>query len=77
MLSGCGDDDTATTPASAPPPAPEPEPPPAPDPPATPTGLHVDETTETSIEWHGNKVEGATVYVVQASDDEMCGAERS
>ena len=80
VLSGCGDDDTATTPAPAPPPppppAPEPEPepepePPAPEAPATPTGLHVDETTETSIEWHWNAVEGALAYAVQVSMDEM------
>ena len=81
VLSGCGDDDTATTPAPAPPPPPppapepEPEPPPAPEPPATPTGLHVDETTETSIEWHWNAVEGATAYVVQVSMNEMFGDE--
>ena len=78
VLSGCGDDDTATTPAPAPPPppppAPEPEPepePPAPEAPATPTGLHVDETTETSITWHWNAVEGALGYMVQVSLDEM------
>ena len=77
VLSGCGDDDTATTPAPAPPPPPppppepEPEPPPAPEAPATPTGLHVDETTETSIEWHWNAVEGAIGYAVQISMDEM------
>ena len=79
VLSGCGDDDTATTPAPAPPPppppAPEPEPEPEPEPtapeaPATPTGLHAD-TTETSIEWHWNAVEGAIGYVVQVSPDEM------
>jgi hypothetical protein len=81
VLSGCGDDDTATTPAPAPPPppppAPEPEPEPepaAPEAPATPTGLHVDETTETSIEWHWNAVEGAIGYAVQVSMDEMFDA---
>ena len=80
VLSGCGDDDTATTPAPAPPPpppAPEPEPepePPAPEAPATPTGLHVDETTETSITWHWNAVEGAIGYAVQVSMDEMFDA---
>ena len=82
VLSGCGDDDTATTPAPAPPPpppppAPEPEPepePPAPEAPATPTGLHVDETTQTSIEWHWNAVEGAIGYAVQISMDEMFDA---
>ena len=79
VLTGCGDDDTATTPAPAPPPpppAPEPEPepepePPAPEAPATPTGLHVDEVTETSITWHWNAVEGALGYAVQVSLDEM------
>ena len=84
VLSGCGDDDTATTPAPAPPPppppAPEPEPepepePPAPEAPATPTGLHVDETTETTIEYHWNAVEGAIGYAVQISMDEMFGAD--
>ena len=82
VLSGCGDDDTATTPAPAPPPppapAPEPEPepePPAPEAPATPTGLHVDETTETSITWHWNAVEGAIGYAVQVSMDEMFDAD--
>ena len=39
--------------------------------PATPTGLHVDETTANSITWHWNAVEGAVGYVVQASMDEM------
>ena len=82
VLSGCGDDDTATTPAPAPPPppAPEPEPepepePPAPEAPATPTGLHVDETTETTIGYHWNAVEGAIGYAVQISMDEMFGAD--
>ena len=84
VLSGCGDDDTATTPAPAPPPppppAPEPEPepepePPAPEAPATPTGLHVDETTETTIEYHWNAVEGAIGYAVQISMDEMFDAD--
>ena len=77
VLSGCGDDDTATTPAPAPPPppppAPEPEPepePPAPEAPATPTGFHVD-TTQTSLTWHWNAVEGAIGYLVQVSTDEM------
>ena len=82
MLSGCGDDDTATTPAPAPPPpppppAPEPEPepePPAPEAPATPTGLIVSETSETSITWTWDAVEGATAYAVQASADEMFDA---
>ena len=82
VLSGCGDDDTATTPAPAPPPppppAPEPEPEPEPEPPqapATPTGLHVDETTETSVGYHWNAVEGAIGYAVQVSMDEMFGAD--
>ena len=84
VLSGCGDDDTATTPAPAPPPppppAPEPEPepepePPAPEAPATPTGLHVDDTTETTVEYHWNAVEGAIGYAVQISMDEMFGAD--
>ncbi|MYC48682.1 MAG: fibronectin type III domain-containing protein [Synechococcus sp. SB0662_bin_14] len=68
VLTGCGDDDTATTPAPAPPPPP---PAPAPEPmaPATPTGLHVDETTASSITWHWNPVEGALGYVVQANMD--------
>ena len=81
VLSGCGDDDTATTPAPAPPPppppAPEPEPepePPAPEAPDTPTGLHVDETTESSITWHWNAVEGAIGYAVQVSMNEMFDA---
>ena len=76
VLTGCGDDDTTTTPAPAPapppPPAPEPEPePPAPEAPAVPTGLMVSETTETSITWTWNAVEGATGYQVQVSMDEM------
>ena len=80
VLSGCGDDDTATTPAPAPPPPPppapepEPEPPPAPEAPATPTGFHVD-TTQTSLTWHWNAVEGAIGYAVQVSTDEMFDAE--
>ena len=74
VLSGCGDDDTATTPAPAPPPpppppAPEPEPEPEPEAPATPTGFHVD-TTQTSLTWHWNAVEGAIGYAVQISTDE-------
>ena len=70
VLTGCGDDDTATTPAPAPPPPPPaPEPEPEPTGPATPTGLHVDETTESSITWHWNAVEGALGYVVQANMD--------
>ncbi len=75
VLSGCGDDDTATTPAPAPPPPPPPAPEPEPEPeppsaPATPTGFHVD-TTETSLTWHWNAVEGAIGYAVQVSTDEM------
>jgi len=74
MISACGDEEVPapTTPAPpppAPPPAPEPEP--TPEPPATPTGLHVDEATSSSITWHWNAVEGAAGYVVQASTDEM------
>ena len=42
--------------------------------PATPTGLMVSETTETSITWTWNAVEGATGYVVQANMDEMWDA---
>ena len=78
---GVRDDDTpATTPAPAPPPppppAPEPEPEPEPEPsapeaPATPTGLHVDEVTPTSITWHWSAVEGAVGYAAQLSLDEM------
>ena len=49
--------------------------PPAPEAPATPTGLHVDETTETTIEYHWNAVEGAIGYAVQISMDEMFGAD--
>ena len=80
VLSGCGDDDTATTPAPAPPPppAPEPEPepePPAPEAPAAPTGLMVSATTETSITWTWDAVEGAIGYAVQVSHDEMFGAD--
>ena len=73
VLSGCGDDDTATTPAPAPPPPPPPpapEPEPEPEAPSTPTGFHVD-TTETSLTWHWNAVEGAIGYAVQVSQDEM------
>ena len=70
VLTGCGDDDTATTPAPAPPPPPPaPEPEPEPMAPATPTGLHVDETTESSITWHWTASEGAIGYVVQANMD--------
>ncbi len=69
VLTGCGDDDTATTPAPAPPPPPAPAPAPEPTAPATPTGLHVDETTASSITWHWNAVEGALGYVVQANMD--------
>ena len=79
VLVGCGDDDTATTPAPAPPPpppppAPEPEPepePPAPEAPATPTGLMVSATTENSITWTWDAVEGVIGYAVQVSADEM------
>ena len=50
------------------------EAPPPPEPPATPTGLMVSDTTETSITWTWNAVEGATGYIVQASADEMFDA---
>ena len=70
VLSGCGDDDTATTPAPAPPPPPPaPEPEPEPMAPATPAGLHVDETTASSITWHWSASEGAIGYVVQQNMD--------
>ena len=49
-----------------------PEPPP--EPPATPTGLEVSATTETSITWTWNAVDGAVGYVVQANMDEMFDA---
>ena len=42
--------------------------------PATPTGLMVSETTETSITWTWDASEGATGYVVQANMDEMWDA---
>ena len=42
--------------------------------PATPTGLMVSATTETSITWTWDAVEGATAYAVQASADEMFDA---
>ena len=45
--------------------------PPPPEPPATPTGLEVSATTETSITWTWNAVEGAAGYVRQANRDEM------
>ena len=78
VLSGCGDDSPATTPAPAPPPpppppAPEPEPEPEPEAPGTPTGFHAD-VTENSITWHWNAVEGAIGYAVQVSTDEMFDA---
>ena len=47
------------------------EPEPEPVPPAVPTGLMVSATTETSITWTWNAVEGAVGYVVQANMDEM------
>ena len=47
---------------------------PPPEPPATPTGLEVSATTETSITWTWNAVEGAVGYVVQANTDEMFDA---
>ena len=79
VLSGCGDDSTPVTPAPAPappPPAPEPEPEPEPTPaPAAPTGLAVSETTETSVTYTWNAVEGAFGYEVQVSMDEMFTAD--
>ena len=42
--------------------------------PATPTGLMVSETTETSITWTWDAVEGALGYAVQVSMDEMFDA---
>ena len=48
-----------------------PPPPPAPEAPGSPTGLMVSETTETSITWTWNAVDGATGYSVQVSSDEM------
>ena len=50
------------------------EPEPEPVPPAVPTGLMVSATTETSITWTWNTVEGAVGYVVQASMNEMFDA---
>ena len=76
LVSACGDEEvpTPTTPAppppAPPPPAPEPEPEPEPEPPAVPTGLVVSGTTETSITWTWNAVEGATAYAVQISMNE-------
>ena len=48
-----------------------PPPPLAPEPPGSPTGLMVSETTQTSITWTWNAVDGATGYAVQVSSDEM------
>ena len=45
--------------------------PPPPEPPATPTGLMVSETTDDSITWTWDAVEGATAYIVQTSLNEM------
>ena len=80
LVSACGDEEvpTPTTPAPPPPPPPtppppEPEPEPEPEPPATPAGLMVSATTENSITWTWNAVEGATAYAVQISTDEMFG----
>ena len=76
LVSACGDEEVPapTTPAPPPPPPPPaPEPEPEPEPPATPTGLMVSETTENSITWTWNAVEGATAYAVQISMDEMFG----
>ena len=76
VVAACGDEDVPapTTPAPpppTPPPAPEPEPEPEPEPPAVPVGLMVSATTESSITWTWNAVEGATGYVVQSNMDEM------
>ena len=76
VVAACGDEDVPapTTPAPPPPaptPAPEPEPEPEPEAPAVPVGLMVSATTESSITWTWNAVEGATGYVVQSSTDEM------
>ena len=79
LVSACGDEEvpTPTTPAPPPPPPPTPPPPPEPEPepepPATPTGLRVSATTEDSITWTWNAVEGATAYAVQISMDQMFG----
>ena len=77
LVSACGDEDVPapTTPVAPPPPPPppEPEPEPEPEPPATPTGLMVSATTENSITWTWNAVEGATAYAVQISTDEIFG----
>ena len=75
FVAACGDEEvpTPTTPAPPPPPPPTPEPEPEPEPPATPTGLMISETTETSITWIWNAVEGATAYAVQISMDETFG----
>ena len=77
LVSACGDEDVPapTTPVAPPPPPPPPppEPEPEPEPPATPTGLMVSATTENSITWTWNAVEGATAYAVQISTDEMFG----
>ena len=50
-----------------------PPPPPEPEAPATPSGLTVSATTENSITWIWNAVEGATAYAVQISMDEVFG----
>ena len=76
VVAACGDEEvpTPTTPAPpppAPPPAPEPEPEPDPEPPAVPVGLMVSATTESSVTWTWNAVEGAIGYVVQSNMDEM------
>ena len=75
MIGACEDGQNPTT-APAPPPTTPPSPPappPPPEPPATPTGLRVSATTENSIIWTWNAVEGATAYAVQISMDEMFG----
>lgn len=74
LVSACGDGGGRTPTTPTPPPAPSPPPPePEPEPVATPTGLMVSATTENSITWTWNSVEGATAYAVQISSDEMFG----
>ena len=58
-----------------PPPAAIPPPAPAPEPLSTPTGLMVSETTEMSVTWTWDPVEGAAAYAVQISMNETFGDE--
>lgn len=69
LLATCGGDARTASTAPTPPPASPPRA--APEPPAAPTGLLVSETTQTSITWTWNPVEGASRYHVQASLDEV------